>query len=194
MSTSAGKPYHHGDLRRALITAARELVRETGPAKLTLRGVAARAEVSPAAPYRHFADRDALLAGVAEQGFAELAVAMTPTEPSLDALHQVGAAYLEFALREPQLYRLMFGPVDRAAHPGLAAAERELTEIFREALRKAQIAGVVQPQDPEDVMLTMRCVMHGLTSLVVDGQIATEQAADAARRVMSVVDRGLLPR
>lgn len=194
MSTSAGKPYHHGDLRRALITAARELLRETGPAKLTLRGVAARAEVSPAAPYRHFADRDALLAGVAEQGFHELAEAMTPKDPSLAELHQVGAAYLEFALREPHLYRLMLGPVDRAAHPGLAAAEGRLAEIFGEALRNAQIAGVVQPQDPEDVMLTLRCVMHGLTSLVVDGRIATEQAADAARRVMSVVDRGLLPR
>ncbi|WP_175482740.1 TetR/AcrR family transcriptional regulator [Actinokineospora iranica] len=194
MSTSTAKPYHHGDLRRVLIIAARDLLGETGVAKLTLRGVAARADVSPAAPYRHFADREALLAAVAEQGFADLAAAITPPgdiDP-LAALRAIGTSYLEFAVAEPHLYRLMFG----AAVPTgpTPTAEARLKAIFAAALERANLAGVITVRNPGDVMLTMRCLMHGLASMVVDDQVTPSDAADAARRVMDVVDVGLLPR
>lgn len=194
MSTSARKSYHHGDLRRALVTAARAMVDEVGPTAVTLRAVAARAEVSPAAPYRHFANKEALLAAVAAAGFAELAEEMTP--PAGDpvaALRESGFAYLRFAVARPRLYRLMFGAVvvDRAGHADLAAAEQRLTAVLADTVEAARRAGGLGPLAPEDVMLTLHCVMHGLSSFVVDGQVPAEEAAAATRRIMKVVDTGL---
>lgn len=196
MSTSGGKPYHHGDLRSALLVAARELVAD--PAKLTLRAVAARAGVSPAAPYRHFTDRDSLLAGLAEQGFAELIAAMTmpqDVEPAL-AWRRAGAAYLRFAAENPELYRLMFdvGALSRTTYPGLADADARLDALLGAALHCCQAAGVFAAHDPADITNAMRCLMHGMTSMVMDGRQPVAVAMDAARRVMDVVDAGLLPR
>lgn len=197
MSTSGRKAYHHGDLRRALLTAGRELVGELGPAKVTLRAVAGRAQVSPAAPYRHFASKEALLAAVAAQGFDELADAMAAHDTGDEevALRATGFAYLDFAVRQPELYRFMFGPAvpDRSRHAELAAAESRLPEILITALLAARHAGGMAPLEPDDVMLTMRCVMHGLASLVVDGQVPAEHAEACAKRIMDVVDTGLRP-
>ena len=97
------KPYHHGHLEETLLETAIQLIGEVGPAGFTLREVARRAGVSHNAPYRHFADREKLLAAVAAQGFRELTQAMRDAtqgqaEP-LDRLKVAGLAYIEFALR-----------------------------------------------------------------------------------------------
>src|SRR6266852_180296 len=92
-------PYHHGDLRAACLRAARELLEENGSAGLSLRAVARRANVSPTAPYRHYADREALVSAVAAEGYRELAgqlAAAHPAPSTPEQLASVGVAYVEF--------------------------------------------------------------------------------------------------
>src|ERR1700681_403702 len=107
------RSYHHGNLREALIRAALELIAAKGPAGFTFAEAARSAGVSPAAPYRHFRDRDALMADVARRGFerfaAELALAWDGGKPApRAALERVGRAYLQFAEKEPALFAAMF--------------------------------------------------------------------------------------
>jgi AcrR family transcriptional regulator len=106
------KPYHHGNLREALLKAAIRLIAEVGPAAFTLREVARRAGVSHNAPYRHFRDKDDLLAAVAAQGFRELTQAMLDAaarqSDTLQRLKHSGLAYVTFALRRPEHFTVMF--------------------------------------------------------------------------------------
>ena len=114
-SSDGGKrrSYHHGNLREALIDAALSLIREKGPAGFTIAEAARAAGVSPAAPYRHFRDRDALMADVATRGFEALAAALIAARDRgrpvpLAALHQLGGAYLAFARDHSATYTAMF--------------------------------------------------------------------------------------
>src|ERR1700730_16243005 len=109
--------YHHGDLRAACLSAALELLEEGGATALSLRAVARRAGVSPAAPYRHYADRESLVSAVAAVGYRALAArfagAAPPPSPP-EQLARVAIAYVQFALERPALFRIMFGePCDR---------------------------------------------------------------------------------
>src|SRR5215467_9614279 len=108
------RPYHHGDLRQALVRSALEILSEGGVGRLSLRAAARRARVSAMAPYRHFADKEALLAAVAEYGFRELATRLTAaTATAADpraGLAALGVAYVLFACDQPNLFKLMFGP------------------------------------------------------------------------------------
>src|SRR5262245_17606369 len=127
MRAARKKAYHHGDLRRALVDAATRIIEDEGPAGLTLREAARLAGVSVAAPYRHFADKDALLAAVVATGFLGLAEALQKARARAKnpeaALEAVGAAYLRFAEANAPVYRLMFGPMlDKTKHPELHAA------------------------------------------------------------------------
>ena len=198
MSTSAAKRYHHGDLPRALVETARTLVEETGPANLTLRAVAARVGVSPAAPYRHFANLEALLAAVAAEGFDELADVVESADRSdpLAALHAVLTEYARFALRSPQLYRLMFGSIGpgRPEHAELVAAQDRLEAVAAQALRLAAAAGAIADQDLDDVLLALRSLMHGVVMWALDAGLPTDQALAGVAGVLAVMDRGLLPR
>src|SRR2546430_4327077 len=104
--------YHHGDLRAGLVRAAMELLEEGGETALSLRAIARGAGVSPAAPYRHYADREALVSAVAAVGYRQLAerlAAAHPAPSTPEQLASVGVAYVEFALAQPALFRMMFG-------------------------------------------------------------------------------------
>src|SRR5262245_11388966 len=119
------KPYHHGNLREALLESAIRLIAEVGPAGFTLRELARRAGVSHNAPYRHFRDRDALMAAVATQGFRELTKAMLRAADAnagdLDRLRRAGLAYIAFALRRPEHFAVMFdAPTAVKTHPDSA--------------------------------------------------------------------------
>src|SRR5215831_1055457 len=121
------KPYHHGNLREALLGAAIRLIAEVGPTAFTLREVARRAGVSHNAPYRHFRDREDLLAAVAAQGFRELTRAMIEAaagkSDALERLKCAGLGYVTFALRRPEHFTVMFdAPVSKHKHPDSAAA------------------------------------------------------------------------
>jgi AcrR family transcriptional regulator len=167
MSTS-NRTYHHGDLPSALIAAARALLAEGGTEALSLRGVARRAGVSAMAPYRHFPDKEALLAAVAADGFQDLAAVLEAADQSAppdQALLEQGVAYVCFACTHPALFRLMFGPPRNGAHPKLR---------HDEALAHSVLARRVAAETPEPLRQsrTLACwsVVHGLASLIIDGQ------------------------
>ncbi len=175
MSTSeGGSAYHHGDLRRSLITAASELLRSGGVEAVTLREAARLAGVSHNAPYRHFASREALLAALAAEGFRSLRRALD--EAGRDAepagrLNALGRAYLHFADSDRATFRLMFGGVVKdAAHPDLAEASGAAFGALRSvvAARESSVSA-------EREALRAWALVHGLAHLVADRQI------DAAR-------------
>jgi AcrR family transcriptional regulator len=108
----SARPYHHGDLSRALVLAGRRILEREGPAALSLRAVAREAGVSPAAPYHHFKDKGDLMAAVASEGWGELSAAVTRARAKSPdprhALTEIGLAYVIFARENPALYRLMY--------------------------------------------------------------------------------------
>src|SRR5665213_933928 len=111
-SSALARPYHHGDLSRALVQAGRRILEREGPAALSLRAVAREAGVSPAAPYHHFKDKCELLNAVAQQGWMELGAAVSRARAKApgprEALSEIGVAYVCFARENPALYRIMY--------------------------------------------------------------------------------------
>jgi AcrR family transcriptional regulator len=211
VTPAATRPYHHGDLRRALLDAALTILRERGPDALTLRGVARAAGVSATAPYRHFADRAALVAGVAEDGFRRLLARMrqavaappAPGETERAGLQRLALAYLGFALEHPAEYRVMFGPAlgDAASDAVAQEASGPLPVSFVEArasvfaflrggIAHLQERGMVRAGDPSALALSAWALMHGLAMLTLDGQVAragampTEELALTATNLM----------
>jgi AcrR family transcriptional regulator len=181
LSTAAPeRSYHHRDLRRALICSALEILSESGVAGLSLRATARRANVSAMAPYRHFADKEALLAAVAEYGFGQLtarfsAAAAAAADPRA-RLCALGVAYVAFARDEPSLFKLMFGPAieKKSAHPALDEAGCACFNGLRRAVEAARFFDG-DPQ-PEDVSLACWALVHGLASLIVDGRLSEGDA------------------
>src|ERR1700687_957438 len=128
------RPYHHGNLKQALLAAAVKVLGKKGPRAFTLREVARQAKVSHTAPYRHFRDKDELLAAVAAQGFDRLADAMiaaaTPARNALEALELSGRGYVQFALDWPEHFSAMFDqPRDLSNYPDFAASGRRAFEV-----------------------------------------------------------------
>lgn len=174
------KKYHHGNLRPALIEAAVQLLEEVGPQEVSLREVARRAGVSHAAPYRHFADKDALLAAVAEEGFGLLTGSMRARMDKAGAhpaarLEACGLGYVAFAVKHPAHFRLMFGRElhDRRARPELFKASEEAFQVLVGALAPVlQAAGLKEgSRKAEMIALASWSTVHGLSMLFVDGQL-----------------------
>ena len=197
------KRYHHGDLRRALVDAALRLVEREGPSGLTLRAAARLAGVSQAAPYRHFADKQALLAAVAEEGFRAMTGAMrTATSPLRDEpllrFRALGLAYVGFARGHPAHFRVMFGPelADRSTHPSLAEAAAEAFTLLVDAIADCQRAGLAREGDPGEFAVTAWSTVHGLSALIVNGQLEARgvQADEVGERVTRDLFLGLGPR
>lgn len=195
--------YHHGNLRRGLLDAALSLVEREGAQALTLRAAARRAGVSQAAPYRHFQNKEALLAAVAEEGFRAMTAAMQRAAAPhagdpLGRLRARGMAYIDFATSHPAHFRVMFGrlPAKRSAHPGLKKAARETFELLVAGIRDCQKAGIVRAGDPEELALCAWSATHGLSALVVDGRLAGRAGhlSELARIVTSNIYLGLGPR
>lgn len=187
MSTS----YHHGDLPNALVRAAVELLEEGGAAELSLRAAARRAGVSTAAPYRHFADRGALVSAVAAVGYRELAehlAAVHPTPTTPDDLAAVGVAYVEFALARPGLFRVMFAepcdPTDSERAAAAAAINAYVESIVQRAFPDA---------DPEPMATAVWALVHGLAFLHLDGKFDTSSPEAVADRVRTAVRTVLTP-
>jgi AcrR family transcriptional regulator len=196
VSTSSRKPpvrkaesdYHHGDLRRALLTAAMDMLEADGSEALSLREVARRAGVSHNAPYRHFADREALLAAMAAEGFDVLAEVMSRAATG-GAPPEVGVAYVRFATDHPQLFNLMFGPsLSRRDHPDLGAAMDRAFAVF---------AARVPPSDREPAapiaphLIASWALVHGLAHLLLGDRLgegltgSTPDVAELTRAVLA---------
>lgn len=183
MPTTA--PYHHGDLRAACLRAALELLEEGGSGALSLRAVARRAGVAPSAPYRHYADRDALASAVAAVGYRELADALAAASPAPRTpgdLAAVAVAYVRFALVRPALFRVMFAePCDRDSTERVAAT----------AAITGYVASIVSDcfpgADPQGLSIAVWALVHGLAFLHLDGKLDASDPGGVEQRVRAAV-------
>jgi len=183
--------YHHGNLKEALIQAALDLIAQKGPGGFTFAEAARSAGVSPAAPYRHFRDRDDLLVDVARRGFDQFAQALARAwddgrPETMAAFERVGRAYLDFARREPAYYSAMFEagiPLD--ASPELHAAGDAAFAVLRGAAEKL-IARLPAGRRPPALMMALHIwsLAHGIASLF--------GRADAGRRTLPMSPEELL--
>lgn len=170
MSTSdAEGGYHHGDLKRAMVEAALALLDEEGADRIGLRQLARRVGVSPAAPYRHFAGRQALLEAVAAEGFRQFSGRMDAARAGLPEDGQLvgmAQAYVRFALEQPALFRLMFSrQVDKQVNADLHAASREAYASLATAAAREDVAA------PAEAAVITWSFVHGLAMLLLDDQI-----------------------
>jgi AcrR family transcriptional regulator len=185
------RSYHHGNLREALIEAALDLIAEKGPAGFTFAEAARHAGVSPAAPYRHFRDRDALMADVARRGFErfeqQLAAAWDEGRPNLrEAFERLGKAYLGFARTEPAYYSAMFeSGLSIAQHRELQEAGDRAFTVLRGAC-EAIVASMPAAKRPPAMMVALHIwsLSHGIASLFARG--------DSARRPLPMPPEDLL--
>lgn len=176
---SGRRGYHHGNLREALVKAARDLIMEKGASGFSFAEAARAAGVSPAAPYRHFRDRDALVAEVARRGFelftAALAQAWNEGKPSpRAAFDRVGQAYLAFARKEPAHFSAMFEcglAIDD--YPDLRAEGDRAFDVLRQACA-ALIATLPEGQRPPEMMMALHVwsLAHGIATLFARGDRA----------------------
>jgi AcrR family transcriptional regulator len=204
------KPYHHGSLRSALIEASIALAREGGPDRVILREAARAAGVSHSAAYRHFADREALLAEVARFARKELAAEMrrrvNRAKDPRRRLRAVGTAYIDFALTEPGLFRTAFtshpatsrdteedGETDPEG-PSHDTAIADPFDVLGQVLDEAQAAGLLDPRRRPGAEIAAWSAVHGLAGLLLDGPLPTSAAGIKFSRgqVLDLVERGLL--
>lgn len=171
--------YHHGDLRTALLQAAGDLLEEQGVSALSLREAARRAGVSHNAPYRHFPDREALLAALATEGFRSLGESLKGRGG-----REMGEAYVRFALAHPNRFRLMFGGlVEGGKHPGLRSAASATYDALVAAFREQRDIA-----DPEMAAAAAWSLVHGLAQLLLDGHFTHgREATDFVRQVIGAV-------
>jgi AcrR family transcriptional regulator len=183
--------YHHGNLREALIIAAIDLIGEKGPAGFTFAEAARQAGVSPAAPYRHYRDRDALMADVARRGFErfeeQLKAAWDEGRPSPGAaFDRLGKAYLALARNDPAYFSAMFeAGLSMADHRDLREASERAFAVLKDAC-EALLAGMPAAKRPPAAMMALHIwsLSHGIASLFARG--------DAARRTLPMTPEELL--
>ena len=164
------RPYHHGDLRRALIDAARRLLERDGPSALSLRAVAREAGVSPAAPYHHFKDKGELLDAVAHEGWDMLNQAMAKARAEAkslgDRMVALGVAYVCFARDNPSLYRVMYdGSRDKDDLPEHARRQDDSAYFH---VRDTLVEAGADPNDEISLELATSaawCAAHGLAEM-----------------------------
>lgn len=174
------RPYHHGNLRTALLAQAERTVRERGVNELSLRELAREVGVSHAAPRRHFPDRQALLDALAESGFerlgAELRAAIESAGESFpDRLLATAAAYIQFAVEDAEMLDLMLtGKHRESADKLVEAADRAFAVLF-ELITQGQAEGALEPGDPERVGLVLFATVQGLAALVTSSMVAADQ-------------------
>lgn len=171
--------YHHGDLRAALLTSAMEMLEQGEP--FSLRAVARRAGVSATAPYRHFADREALESALAAQGLRDLKadlIAAGPLPTSASEVADLAVAYVDFALRRPALFRLMFGHECDDTNDQRVQAAGELHELLGVVM-----SNVFPGKDAASLASAGWALAHGLAFLHLDGKLAASSPHEVAARV-----------
>jgi AcrR family transcriptional regulator len=197
------KQYHHGNLREALVKAGMRAIADHGPDGFSLRDVAKRAGVTPPAVYRHFPDKDALLAAIAAECSERLAATVTESlaaakGDSLERFRHVGIAYVQFAAANPEHFRAMTVPglLDK-----LPKEERERVERWHDSQRRdldaGKAAGEIADIPTDELLLAANSLVHGLAHSIVEGQLGhvdAKRARDLAIAVTAVFGCGLAPR
>ena len=208
MKQEENRAYHHGNLRRALLDAALQLVAERGIPDFTLREVARQAGVSHNAPYHHFADKAELVSALTIEGFQTLERAVRSTYEQtagtpLERTLAISGAYLNFALENPAVFSLMFRPeLRQSSHNVLefdGAVKRALdatVQVLLDGITASQQAGLLTTKLPFDMLaLTLVSTMHGLTVMFLDNLMIEKKAVPPEQlmtQVMNVVAQGLV--
>jgi AcrR family transcriptional regulator len=198
------RTYHHGDLRRTLIDATFRALEKGRMEDLSLRALARQIGVSPRAPYRHFKTKEDLLAAVAADGFrrwVSFVTARLETEDDpLVRLRTTIEAYVLFAVEHPAAFRVMYAPFATIAEsaPELLEARAASQALMTKLILGAQEAGVLRAGDPMHFALGLWSAMHGLSILLVEGQLGrfdtSVRAASVAGLVARLMFEGLMPR
>lgn len=190
------RPYHHGNLREALLAAAIQLIGEAGPKGFTLRELARRAGVSHNAPYRHFASKEDLIAAVQAQGFEELDESMKAgarrEETPVERLWASGMAYIDFALRRPEHFTVMF---DEDVREKTGSGERAFQTLVG-FIAACQASGDIPAGDPIPVAMSAWAIVHGIAKLAVSHRLAgfsKAQIRGFARMTLDAWLRGVGP-
>jgi AcrR family transcriptional regulator len=178
--SAAGRPYHHGNLRRALLEQAERTVRERGVADVSLRQLAREVGVSHGAPRRHFPDRQALLDALAEAGFGRLGAELRRAldgagEDFEERLRAIAAAYIRFATRDAALLELMFAGKHREQSGALNEAADHAFSVVLELIEQGQAEGALQAGEPKRVGLVLFATIQGIAALVSGGMVEAEQ-------------------
>ena len=180
--------YQHGDLKEALIQAGLKLLTEQGVAAFSLRAAAQLAGVSHAAPYRHFADKQALVAAIAERGFRMLTASMreevvaSKATRAIDRLYALGVGYVRFGTRHPDYLRVIFGSAVHDEAPAeLRAAAEEAYRELRAVVEAGIATGELRAGDPELVSLSCWSLVHGLSALLSSGPVVLPSNPAALR-------------
>jgi AcrR family transcriptional regulator len=182
--------YHHGNLRDALVDEAARLIAARGPQGFSVAEAARAAGVSGGAPYRHFADREALVAAVAERGYAALGAALDAAVAGArsprGALAAIAAAYVRFFAADPPAYTLLFASgLDKTAHPAVAARAAEVLGLLLAPAR----ALTGEDEAARRLAIAVGVVAHGYTTTLLDGHLGD---GDAAARDAAAAVRALL--
>ncbi|MFB7475029.1 TetR/AcrR family transcriptional regulator [Kitasatospora sp. NPDC056184] len=203
--------YHHGALPEALVGAAFELLDELGQEKVTMREVARRAGVSAGAPFRHFADRRALMTAVADRALADFErwqrvemAAAAGADPDAGAgmgagagdqravLRAVGLGFVRYAIRYPHRFALVrsrvFAP---SPQPELRERLSGIDRAYTEVIVADQAAGLLRPGDPALVGLAGQALVYGLAQMIVDGYLPAEKAEEVVAQVLDTFGRGV---
>ena len=178
---------HRSNLPNALRAAARGILDDAGPDAVGLRETARRVGVSATAAYRHFSNKEDLLASVAAEGFRELAAAMETATTASDTLGGVSLAYVEFALQKRGLFRLMFGPVlvARAKYPELNEAAGAVFDL----LQRIAVGADDGPHQDNAAGMAAWGLVHGLSSLFIDGLVPETYARGMANEIFVQASR-----
>jgi AcrR family transcriptional regulator len=204
--TTVGRPrrkrtdrYHHGDLRRALLEEALRTIQAGGPGDLTLRAVGERLGVSRSALYRHFSDKQALLAAVGREGFRMLRLALAEAWEQhgrgRSGFEAMGLAYVRFAVTHPAYYRVMFGGFLESSGKDaeFVAEARAAFQVLVDSLVVQQQQGLVRHDDPQLLARFIWALVHGIAMLAIDGQLrGADEHADALSRYAVVRIRGAI--
>lgn len=207
MSTSKNEKgrdsYHHGNLRSVLIATGVEMLAEGGADALSLRALARRAGVSHNAPYQHFADKEALMAAIAEQGFLILADYIDGSQAGSNPVHvqqrllAAGQSYVRFALEHPHHFQIMFGPRSHSAYPELSTAARAAFNRLAQIVIDGQRAGGLRDGDPREPATAVWLAVHGLSALLIAEKIPPDitvgrEPSELAAQFVKMVCEGLL--
>jgi AcrR family transcriptional regulator len=174
-NSSTDSSYHHGNLRLALLNAAIAQIKEVGVEKLSLRGIARTVGVSQTAPYRHFRDKNELLAEIATQAFLDLYTTTSKDirddKSASDNIKVTGSTYLAFAIDNPEKYKLMFGPSIqcRSDYPKMVSAGDTLFNVLIGQVERGITEGIFLEGCPMVLANTLWTHAHGLASLTIDG-------------------------
>jgi AcrR family transcriptional regulator len=192
------RPYHHGNLRTALLEQAQQTVRDRGVEQLSLRDLARQVGVSHGAPRRHFADRQALLDALAQAGFerlgSELRAAVDAAGDGFeDRLRSTAAAYVQFATEDADLLELMFAGKHRDPTGALNQAAERAFAVMLELIAQGQANGALAPGDPERVGLVLFATIQGIAALVTAGLVEPEQVGALVADATTYFLRGSRP-